>query len=345
MRMKFVLGAALGLALGLAGCTGGNEAKEKQPVPLSKNIEYNVSISNQEYNRYDIYTGAASWCNNNIEASARLAYLKMLLDKAEKGALKLTDMGGHPIDSSKIADFFYQYDSTTLNRTFPPYDPFDTIVRTKRITPENVLGLRFKENWTYDPVTLAVTKKIIAMAPIVMKIEWNEEEKREVASYPGTPAFWINFDEKSTPSHILTNRIVYNVAFTQAENDFVQNLDSVAVGKYFDQMFLLLSNDSLHCYTYKDTPFLYDSLIPDGGFKKIMKEGVFDFKKINVIRFMEEWTFDITTMAITKKVVGVCPVEKCYNPVTGEFRGYRPTVYVYFDDVWKPFSQKLIVKK
>jgi len=342
--MKLLFGTAFGLALYLAGCTGSDGTKKNQLVPLSKNIEYNVSISNQYSFRHDPYSSASAWDRNNIEASSRITYLQMLLEKAESGALKLTTMDGKPIDSADLSDFFYTDDTVTCTRAYAPFDNYDTIIRAKKFGPENIINLRFKEDWSYDPRTFAVTKKIIAMAPIISGITWNDETKTEEIEFPGKPAFWINFDEKSTSTHTLTNRIVTNVPFRDWQQGFVKNQDSAALITYFELLIQALSKDSLSCYVNSDT-YMFDSLVSVTDFNNMEEKTSVSFKNIGNIRFMEEWTFDITTMAITKKVVGVCAVEESYDPVTGTFRGYRPLFFVYFDDVWVPFAKKLALKK
>lgn len=344
MKMKLLIGSAFGLALFLAGCTGSDGSKENQLVPLSKNIEYNVSISSQYFFRHDPYSSASAWDRYNIEASSRITYLKMLLEKAESDALKLTTMDGKPIESADLSDYFYTDDTVTYTRDHAPFDNYDTVIRAKKFGPENIINLRFKEDWSYNPRTFAVTKKIIAVAPLVSNITWNDETKTEEIEYPGKPAFWINFDEKSTPTHTLTNRIITNVPFRNEQLGYVKNQDSVALSKYFELLIQALSKDSLSCYVNSDTD-IFDSLVSVKDFNNMVEKTSVSFKNIGNIRFMEEWTFDITTMALAKKVVGVCAIEESYDEVTGEFRGYRPLFFVYFDDVWAPFTKKLALKK
>lgn len=51
---------------------------------------------------------------------------------------------------------------------------------------------------------------------------------------------------------------------------------------------------------------------------------------ISRIRFMEEWKMDSKTLHFTKEVKGICPLLENYSE-TGEFRGYQPLFWVFFD--------------
>lgn len=342
MKMKFIMGAAYGLALLLTGCAG-SETTEPTAVPLSKQVEYSVTIANAYSFRQDLTSIALAWDRNNIEASTRLAYLGMLLDKAERGELSLTDASGKPIDSADIGDYFYINDTMMMTQPDPPYNEYDTVVRSKRFNAEDIVELRFREDWTYDPKTLAITKKVIAMAPVFMAVPWHQLWEVPGSEKPVHAYFWVNFDKKSVPTHTLTNRIISNVTFKNIGMEPVKNIDSVAIEKYLSLLTSKLAADSLHCYTYAGGE-IYDTLVTAQEFRDMQKKDK-QFKNVTLLRFMEEWTFDITTMALFKKVVGVCPVVEHYDPVSGELMGYRPLFFVYFDDVWKPFNRKFKIQK
>lgn len=51
---------------------------------------------------------------------------------------------------------------------------------------------------------------------------------------------------------------------------------------------------------------------------------------ITRIRFMEEWKMNRKTLEFTKEVKGICPMLESYSE-TGEFRGYQPLFWVFFD--------------
>lgn len=351
MKMKILMGAAVGLALCFAGCNGGDDGTENQLVPLVKNVEYNVTIANYRYTENNPVEMSAGWYRENILPGERLAYLELLLEKAKMGELKLSTMDGKAVDSTQIDALFYSNDTVTLARPYPPYDEYDTVMRVEKAKVENILALRFKEEWTYDATSLEIHKKVLAIAPVIMKVTM-DENYNEVIDWTGTPAFWVNFEDGALPTYTLTHRIMYGIDFKFDSSPFNKNVDSVAIDKYFEAMIKRISEDSIPCYTWGGGHFS-DSLLPYGEAVKMFQKKtpingdttvVEDAPVIGHIRFLEEWTFDYTTMAINKKVVGICPVRQRFDE-DGLFMGYHPLFWVYFSDIWMPYDKKLVLKK
>jgi hypothetical protein len=340
MKMKLLWGAGIGLALCIMGCSNADDTKP-QVISLSKSIEYDVAISNAKRVREYTVERASRWFSNNIEGSTRIPYLEMLLAKVESGCMKITDMEGKPIDSSKIKDLFYAYDTLSFSRPYAPYEEYDTVLVVKTITALDIMALRFKEDWTYDPATMAISKKIIAVAPVVMPITVDPETGLEVIG-EGKPAFWISFEENSRPTYTLTNRIMYSVNFKHLRTSDVKNADSAAIDTYLETLFQQLYSDSMSCYEVGKRD-MADSLILPKELKRRVEKDIEASSVLATIRFIEEWTFDYTTLAISKKVVGVCPVYRKYNEA-GEFRGFKLLCWVYFGDVWMPYDKKLVLK-
>jgi len=52
---------------------------------------------------------------------------------------------------------------------------------------------------------------------------------------------------------------------------------------------------------------------------------------ITKLRFLEEWSMNDKTLALTKKVAGICPLAERLTD-SGELRGYKPLFWVFFDD-------------
>ncbi len=331
--MKFLLGAIVVVAVCFASCNNGDN-KENQAVSLSKNIEYTVKI----YNSMDLGEGGGQWYRENIEASTRLPYLDLLLKSAESGVMKITDTSGNVIDTAKLKSFFFASDTITMTRPMPPYDMYDTVLSARIVTPSNIVALRFREEWSYDPTTLAITKKVVAVAPIKSITTFDAETGMPDINYLLSP-YWINFDEKSYPTYMLTQRIMYGVDFKQAVYANVKNIDSTLIEKYFNTILERICSDSLACYEYTGED-LANHRLSGAEVKTLMKEQPETFKNISNIRFLEEWTFDYTNLSLTKRVVGVCPVTVEYDE-NGEIRGYRPLFWVYFGDVWTPFNKRL----
>jgi hypothetical protein len=170
-------------------------------------------------------------------------------------------------------------------------------------------------------------------------------------------------DTEGTQAELLTKKIMYNTAYV---GDFQRaiNIDSSVAKAYFDRLCELVFADSIPAYTW-GAGVNCDSLTPGAELKKayiihdtisvinptdpaVTKDTVITqnlVEHITVFRFLEEWSFDVNTMAITKKIVGLCPVVEDFDVMTGEFRGYRPLFFVYFADPWNPLKGYTKLKK
>ncbi|MCK9612461.1 MAG: hypothetical protein WC401_08720 [Bacteroidales bacterium] len=358
MEKKLVLLCIAALILFAFGCKQKSE-KNSGNIILSKNIEYDVTINNFKMSsQLTLEESNLIWFRDNIEASSRGAFLDMLFKNAFSGKLNLTDLNGKSIDTNQLKSILYVADTVTLTRITPPYDNYDTIIK-KMISISTVTGLRFRESWSYDTKTMEITKKVITMAPLFSKVDTDKDGNEIIGE--NKVLFWIIFPEKTTPSKVLTKRIVSQVAYhdNSAFKNF--NIDSVAIDTYIQKILELAYSDTLSVYSWSDgdmadiqisgTDLKNDICLIDtisfmtpkhkhGNYDTIIKHE----PNITAIRFLEEWTFDPATMAIAKKVVGVCPVEMCYDQY-GDLKGYRPLFWVYFSDVWIPFDEKLELKK
>jgi len=139
------------------------------------------------------------------------------------------------------------------------------------------------------------------------------------------------------------------------------HVDSIAIQKYMNLLLNRIYKDSIAAYDVVEGDLttlpvsgknLYKILNSTDTIKQKRTEPPYDTydtiikrtANVNAIRFMEEWSFDPITMAIEKKVVGICPVELCYD-MNHDFKGYKPYFWVYFGDVWMPFDGKLELQK
>mgnify|MGYP001250086804 CR=1 FL=1 len=340
------------------GCKPKSE-KSTKDVILSKNIEYDVTINNfKMFSQLTLEESNLIWFRENIEASSRGAFLDMLFKKALGGKLNLTDANNKTIDTNQLKEVLCVTDTVQFTRMTPPYNVYDTIIK-KMISISTVTGLRFRENWSYDAKTMEITKKVISMAPLFSKLDTDKDGNEIIGE--NKVLFWIIFPEKTTPSKVLTKRIVSQVTYHNNSAFKNLNIDSVAIDTYIRKVLELAYSDTLNVYTWGDgdmadiqksgsdlkndicsidTISLMTPKHKHGSYDTIIKHE----PSITAIRFLEEWTFDPATMAIAKKVVGVCPVEMCYDQY-GDLKGYRPLFWVYFSDVWTPFGGKLELKK
>lgn len=66
-----------------------------------------------------------------------------------------------------------------------------------------------------------------------------------------------------------------------------------------------------------------------------------DIQLIHKIKFLEEWSFNLSDHSFSKKVLGIAPTLTMYDDST-EIKGYRPLFWLYFD---KEFIEKEMSRK
>jgi hypothetical protein len=357
-KMRLVtIGMLLLILIGFAPKGNGQTVRQV----LSKNIEYEVKINNFiMINALGLEESNHSWFRNNIEASARGAFLELLFKNAREGKLQLFDMNDKPADIRRLNELlFASADTLRMTRAYPPYQEYDTTI-SKSIPSEEITALRFREEWTYDPSTLAIKKKVLAYAPVWTPITFDKDQKEVYGE--SKPLFWVKWSKEPASTKILTKRILSAVLLKSAEAwDKADNIDSVAIQKYTNRLLDKVFKDSIDAYTLDmndlaDVPVngkdlranmnRYDTIrLQRSGSSQQMYDTVIITKaNITGIRFIEEWSFDPATMALTKKVVGVCPIEQCFDE-NGIFKGFRVYFTSYFSDVWMPLDGKLELNK
>jgi hypothetical protein len=334
-----------------AGCNPkGGENTNDRPV-LSKNIEYDVSINNFKLMKlWGLVSSSPLWYRYNLESSVRCAYLELLFQKALAGKLDLYDMNDQPIDTIALKILLNSTDSKDtiiMIRPSPPYDEFDTVVAIP-FDPSTITALRFREDWTYDPATMAISKKVLAIAPIWTPVTFDAEGNECYGT--DKPMFWIKFSKEPTNTKVLTKRIMSNtscIGFRDA--CMAKNADTIELKKYFNSILNRVYNDSIEFYDPCAEPGIlqvsgkkwYKAMNRVDTIKVGDKDTVIKSEpNLTDLRFLEEWSFDTTTMAIQKTVVGICPVERVFC-TDGSFKGYKPYFWTYFKDVWTPFDGKL----
>lgn len=351
MLKKFLFPFLGFLAILYAGCNPSGDDKTKNVTPLSESIEYDVSINNFKYMKlWGLVTSSPLWYRYNLEPSVRCAYLELLFEKALAGKLDLYDMNDKPMDTvalKKLLNSLETQDTITLIRAYPPYEAYDTVVSTI-FYPNMVTSFRFREDWTYDPATLAISKKVLAMAPIRTPLTFDADGNEIYGT--DKPMFWIKFSKEPSNTKVLTKRIMSNTSCVGFRDVcMAKNADTIEIKKYFKTILDRIYNDSIEAYDpmaepgfvqcsgkqWYNTLHRVDTIQIDNMDTMITKE-----PNITDIRFFEEWSFDTTTMVIQKTVVGICLVERVFD-TEGSFKGYRPYLYTYFKDVWTPFDGKL----
>lgn len=158
----------------LISCTGRSVTHDI----LASKIQYDVPVSNDN--------PQLDWWINNIEGSKREPFLKRIMEAAEKGEVRVFDYFNNPLTSQQImaigSDTVYQ----TLLRNSPPYEEYDTMI-VNSVTYRDVVKIRFMEEWKWNPKSLAVDKKVLAIGPVIRK---------EIAGESFTQLlFWISLDK------------------------------------------------------------------------------------------------------------------------------------------------------
>ena len=151
MKSKTILLIAIVVLFGF-GC--GPDADDR----ITEKIIYDVQIKN---------TGANSdWWKNNLPGPARDKLVKRLMDGAKSGDVIVCDENGTAMNSEEAANIGIETASMTFQHPEPPYNSFDTIVRSE-IDYRDITRIRFMEEWYFDDRHFLIDKKVIAIAPVV----------------------------------------------------------------------------------------------------------------------------------------------------------------------------------
>jgi hypothetical protein len=207
---------------------------------------------------------------------------------------------------------------------------------------------------------MAVRKKVLAYAPVWTPITYDKDQNEVFGQ--SKALFWIKWPKEPTTTKVLTKRIMPTVNFVSAGRwSKAIHFDSIAIEKFKNRLLDKVAKDSIIAYTFGESDIpdvftkgkdMYNLMNKIDTIRRTRAVPPYDMydtviisnPNISAIRYLEEWSFDPITMAITKKVVGLCPVELCYDE-NGEFKGFRPYFWTYFADVWMPLEGKLELKK
>lgn len=175
---KFILIALiLVLSLSMPSC---NQSGGKNIV--TKRIQYDVPIRNTETDM--------DWWVQNIEGSEREKLVKDILAQVTSGEVKAYDfLTCKPFTVDEIKKMMKRIDSISVERSTPPYDLVDTVMISE-IRLSDITKLRFLEEWSMNEKTLAFSKKVAGICPMVER----RTDSGELRGYK--PLFWVFFDDK-----------------------------------------------------------------------------------------------------------------------------------------------------
>ena len=150
--------------------------------------------------------------------------------------------------------------------------------------------------------------------------------------------------------NVVTKRIQYDVSIHNTDPDmdwWVQNIEGSSREKLVQDIINQVTNGDVKAYDFLSCkPFSAEEI------KNIMKRvdsisveratPPYDLvdtvlvteirlSDITKLRFLEEWSMNEKTLAISKKVLGICPLAERHTD-SGELRGYKPLFWIFFDD-------------
>ena len=181
--------------------------------------------------------------------------------------------------------------------------------------------------------------------------------------YIGLTSLFLMFlfyscNQKNDRTHrLITERIQYDVDIKSPDPDFdwwVQNIEGSKREQFvkgiieraysgevdiYDYYFNnKLSAEEVRMIGYKCDTLTFQRSDPPYDLYDTIVEKKLDLRDITRIRFLEEWTLDEKTMEIHKRVIGLAPLARNYNE-SGEFRGFMPLFWFYFDESYQGIKE------
>ena len=146
---------------------------------LTERIQYDVSIKSPEVD--------LAWFVQNLEGLKREKLIHAVMDAARSGKFKVYDvMSNKPLTTDEILAVGTRTNMLTLQRPYEPYENYDTIIKHE-LQLSDVSRMRFLEEWYMNEKNGFVTKKVIAICPLVASYT----ETGELRGYQ--PLFWISY--------------------------------------------------------------------------------------------------------------------------------------------------------
>ena len=146
---------------------------------LTERIQYDVTIKLPEVD--------LAWFVQNLEGPKREKLIQSVMDAARSGKFKVYDvMSNKLMTTDEILAVGTRTDILTLQRNYEPYENYDTILKHE-LRLSDISRMRFLEEWNLNEKDGFVTKKVIAICPLVESYT----EGGELRGYQ--PLFWISY--------------------------------------------------------------------------------------------------------------------------------------------------------
>ena len=156
-----------------------NACRQHEQHLITNKIQYDVNIKSPDPS-YD-------WWIQNLPGPQRENLVDMILDGALSGKFQAYDYFNDPISPYDVSKILSDTVALTLKSQEPPYEYYDTLV-VYHIDRQDILKIRFLEEWRIDPATLKFDKKIMGLAPVARRLDNSGVERWQ-------PLFWIYVDE------------------------------------------------------------------------------------------------------------------------------------------------------
>jgi len=173
MRNVFYLFFAL-LILTQYGC------QDNKGELITKKIQYDVNIKSPDP-EYD-------WWIQNLVGPERDKLVNLIVEGAKEGKWQAYDYFNDPIDKYEVRQIFSDTMIISMMKTEPPYELFDTMV-IHNILTQDIVRIRFMEEWRINPENLYFSKKVVGIAPVASRLDFNGIERWQ-------PLFWIYTDDE-----------------------------------------------------------------------------------------------------------------------------------------------------
>jgi hypothetical protein len=129
---------------------------------ITEKIQYDVNIKSPNPD-YD-------WWIQNLPGPQRDQLVDMILGGAQSGKFQTYDYFNKPMSAFEVSKILSDTSVLTLMGKEPPYEYYDTAI-VYTIQREDILKIRFLEEWSIDPDNLKIEKKILGIAPVARRID------------------------------------------------------------------------------------------------------------------------------------------------------------------------------
>jgi hypothetical protein len=286
---------------------------------------------------------------NNLGAEERKSFIGFLFDELndKKAVDSMGNTAGNEYAMQIIRSFNPDLDSS-LNNAYQ-------LIENEAVIIDKI---RFREKWEFNAETYQLVKTVMAVAPIIEKIDSN-------GSVVGAePLFWVNCDSTAgdaqfvvLTSNIVTDAIIQNtldpiLAIEPNPKSYFSNVSEAGRIAYFDALLKAATEKKIVAYDYffnvlpeaelqklkgyTDTVISYDE--ENNEVKTLVKNEV-TAKEFGRLKFGEKWEYTKAPFTFRKTVMAVNPSIYIFDSYYGVLRGFKPLFWVIFDEDYLKLMQ------